>query len=126
VFRILRNLDLAALVLALPIFVAASWPVAGWACAAAIWTAWRVIGEMLDQRTRSAGSDLQRAAALQGMSSIGRGWMLLLGVLAAGLLISRDVGLATALLLAVLFTLSISFRLALQPILDRAGAHPTA
>jgi hypothetical protein len=126
VFRFLRNLDLAILVLALPLFLATGWPIEGWGAAAVIWVAWRAIGAALDERTRNAGADLQRAAVLQGASSIGRGWMLLLGVLAAGLLISRDVGLATALLLAVLFTVSISFRLALRPILDRADAHPTA
>lgn len=122
----LRNVDLVVLPLALPVFLLAGWPVEGWACAALIWAAWRIVGAQLDRRTREAGPDLQRAAVLQGASSIGRGWMLLLGVLAAGLLISRDVGLATALLLTVLFTISISFRLALRPILDRAGAHPTA
>lgn len=122
----LRNVDLAVLPLALPVFLLAGWPIAGWLCAALIWAAWRIVGAQLDRRTREAGPDLQRAAVLQGASSIGRGWMLLVGVLAAGLLISRDVGLATALLLTVVFTVSISFRLALRPILDRAGAHPTA
>ncbi len=122
----LRNVDVVVLPLALPVFLLAGWPIAGWLCASLIWIAWRLVGAQLDRRTIEAGSDLQRAAVLQGASSIGRGWMLLLGVLAAGLLISRDVGLATALLLTVVFTISISFRLALRPILDRAGAHPSA
>jgi hypothetical protein len=126
VTALLRNFDLVILGLSLPIFAVAGWPLAAWLVGGAIWVAWRFVGSTLDARTRAAGADLQRAAVLQGASSIGRGWMLLAGVLAAGLLISREVGLATALLLAVLFTISISFRLALRPILDRAGAHPTA
>lgn len=121
---LIRNLDLVILGLALPVFAAAGWPLAAWFVGGGIWIAWRAIGGLLDARTRDAGPDLQRAAALQGMSSIGRGWLLLLGILAAGLLISREVGLASALLCAVLFTVSISFRLALRPVLDRAGAHP--
>lgn len=122
----LRYLDLVVLALAAPVFAVAGWPIAGWAVGAVIWMAWRVIGELLDQRMRTAGTDLQRTAALQGMSSIGRGWVLLIGILAAGLLISREVGLAAALLCTVLFTVSFSFKLALRPILDRADAHPTS
>lgn len=123
---LVRNIDLIALPLSLPIFVVAGWPLVGWLVGAAIWIAWRMIGAHLDGRIRAVGSDLQKAALYQGVSSIGRGWMLLLALLAAGLLISREVGLAAALLLAVLFTLSLSLRLALRPILDRAEAPTTS
>lgn len=127
-FSLLRNFDLILLALALPLFVVAEWTIAGWVVGAVIWGLWRGLGEWLGHRAADAAQrdDLQKMAVLQGVSTIGRGWVLLLGILAAGLLISEEVALAAALLCLVLFTVSISIRLALRPLLDRTGAHPTA
>ena len=122
----LRNLDFAVLVLALPVFAIADWPLGGWITGALLWITWRGIGLWADHRTVKAGRDLQRVAVLQGAASIGRGWLLLLVLLGVGLLISRDVAFAAALLVAVLFTISISLRLALLPLLRQQQAHPAS
>ncbi len=122
----LRNLDLAVLALALPVFALAEWPLDGWLVGAVVWLAWRGVGAWADRRTIAAGNDLQRVAVLQGASSIGRGWLLLAILLAAGLLISREVAFAAALLAAVLFTVSLSLRLALLPLLRQRDAHPAS
>lgn len=126
VIAFLRNLDFAVLLIALPVFAVAEWPLAGWLVGAALWVAWRGIGLWADHRTVKAGNDLQRVAVLQGAASIGRGWLLLLVLLGTGLLISRDIAFAAALLVAVLFTISISLRLALLPLLRQQQAHPAS
>ena len=41
--RILRNLDLVVLALALPVFIAAELPLLGWAAATVAWLASRVV-----------------------------------------------------------------------------------
>lgn len=127
-FILLRNLDLLLLAVALPIFALAGWPLVGYLVGGVIWLIWRGLGEWLGRQAVEASDrgDLQRMGVLQGVSAIGRGWVLLLGILGAGLLISNDVALAAAVLCLVLFTVSFSTRLALRPLLDRTGAHPTA
>lgn len=122
----LRNLDLAVLVLALPVFAVADWPLAGWGVGAFVWILWRAIGAWAERRALAAGRDLQKVAVAQGASSIGRGWALLAILLPVGLLGSREVALAAALLAAVLFTVSFSIRLALLPLLRQRDAHPAS
>lgn len=122
----LRLIDLLALAIALPVFVVAGWPLAGYAVGAAIWVIWRSVGEWAAARTRALGGDLQKVAVLQGAASIGRGWLLLLGVLAAGLLISREVGLSAALLLLAIQTLSLSLRMALRPFAGPTHVQPSS
>ncbi len=52
-----RNIDLALLALALPVFVVAGWPILGWATAAVIWGLWRLIGEWSERRAAAAAAD---------------------------------------------------------------------
>lgn len=123
---VLRNLELAFMALALPIFIGAGWPLVGWIVGSAIWILWRAIGVYLDGRAAAAQGNLQRLALIQGASSVGRGWILLIGILAAGLLISREVGFAAALLLTVLFTVSISSRFVVFSATRGSDTKPTA
>jgi len=112
-----RNLDLALLALALPLFLVAGWPILGWATAAVIWGLWRGVGEWADRRAAAAaaGSDPRKMAGIAAGSMIGRGWLLGLILLGAGLAAGDDVGLSAALLALALFTVHFTFKLILRP-----------
>lgn len=113
---LLRNLDLVLLAIALPVFVAAGWPLAGWLTAAAIWIAWRAIGLWTDSKAASIGqADPGKFVGLVAGSMIGRGWLLGITLLVVGLLTSDEVGLSAALLCVVLFTCSFVVKLASRP-----------
>lgn len=112
---VVRNLDLALLALALPVFVVAGLPLLGYATALVIWLMWRTIGAFAERKARET-SDLARAAAITTGSMIGRGWLLGLTLVAVGLTAGDDVGLSAALLCVVLFTVSFTMRLVVRPI----------
>lgn len=111
---VLRNLDLALLALALPVFVVAGLPLLGYGTALVIWLMWRVIGAYAERKAR-ATTDLGHMAAIATGSMIGRGWLMGLTLIAVGLSAGDDVGLAAAVLCVVLFTVSITTRLVLRP-----------
>lgn len=106
----LRNLDLVLLALALVLFVVAGLPLLGWLTALVIWVMWRSIGTLAERRAATA-TDLGRMAAIATGSMIGRGWLMGLGLLGAGLAAGDDVGLSAAVLCVVLFTVSFTTRL---------------
>lgn len=112
-----RNLDLALLALALPVFLVAELPILGWATAAVIWGLWRLIGEWSERRAAaaSAASDPRKMAGIAAGSMIGRGWLLGLILLGAGLAAGDDVGLSAAVLALALFTVHFTFKLILRP-----------
>jgi hypothetical protein len=114
---VLRNLDLLLLALALPRFVAAGFPLLGWAVAALVWAMWRGIGEWSDRRAAAATSPKQMAGIAAG-SMVGRGWLLGLILLVAGLSTDKDVGLSAAVLSLALFTVHFTLKLLLR------GAEP--
>ena len=112
-----RNLDLLLLALALPIFLIAGLPVLGWVTAAVIWGLWRFIGETADRKAAAAASDgdPRKMAGIAAGSMIGRGWLMGLILLGAGLAAGKDVGLSAALLALALFTVHFTFKLTLRP-----------
>ena len=109
-----RNLDLALLALALPVFLIAGLPFLGWLTAAVIWGLWRGIGEWSDRRA-TGEQDPRKMAGIAAGSMIGRGWLLGLILLGVGLLAGDDVGLSAAVLALVLFTVHFTFKLILRP-----------
>jgi hypothetical protein len=98
--------DLGLLVLALPAFVIAGWPLLGYAVAAAAWLAGRGIEYAAKRRvTRSlAGGDRRTAVGTMAVATLGRVWLITLSVLVVGLA-EREAGLAAAILSLALFTL---------------------
>ncbi len=108
-----RNLDLLLLALALPLFLVADLPVLGWATAAVIWLLWRGIGEWSDRRAATAATPKQMAGIAAG-SMIGRGWLLGLILLGAGLAAGDDVGLSAAVLALALFTVYFTLKILLR------------
>jgi hypothetical protein len=110
---VLKNLDLVLLALALPLFAVAGLPLLGWLTAAIVWALWRVIGEFSDRRAASADSPKAMAGIAAG-SMIGRGWLLGLILLGAGLAAGDDVGLSAAVLSLVLFTVYFTLKMLLR------------
>jgi hypothetical protein len=109
---VLKNLDLVLLALALPVFLLADLPLLGWVTAAVIWILWRAIGELSERRAASATSPKAMAGITAG-SMIGRGWLLGLILLGAGLAAGDDVGLSAAVLSLVLFTVYFTLKMLL-------------
>ncbi|MDQ3759432.1 MAG: hypothetical protein M3331_05785 [Actinomycetota bacterium] len=103
---VLRHLDLALLALALPLFIAADWPLLGYAVAAAAWIAQRLLLAYAERRTaRSlAVGDRRDAFRTTAISGLGRVWFVSVCALLVGLIANREDGLAAALLLTALFT----------------------
>jgi len=115
----LRVLDLALLVIALPIFIFAPIPFLGWVVGAGVWLAWRLIGAWADRKA-AASTDMKVVVGYETGSMIGRGWLLGLSLLAGGLLFGSDVGLSAALLDFALFTVFFTAKLITRPF-DAAG-----
>ena len=118
---VLRNLDLLLLALALGVFLAADLPILGWVVAAGIWGLWRAIEWWTDRRL-AAERDPKTMAGIAAGSLIGRGWLLGLILLGAGLAAGDDaVGLSAAVLVLVLFTVHFAFKL-----IAPTGGAPTS
>jgi hypothetical protein len=99
--RVLRNVDLAVLAAALPVFVAADLRLIGWAGVAAAWVLQRSVHALFLRRAEASGNP-RSAVGLMSVSLIGRVWLLALVVLGIGLA-ERDAGLPAAVLTAVTF-----------------------
>jgi hypothetical protein len=120
--RALRHLDLVALALALPLFVAVGLPLLGWGAAAAAWIAQRAIAEAVRRRA-AVSDDLRTVAGLVTGSMIGRGWLVALAIFGAGM-VEREAGLSAAVLAIALFTIWFSTRMTTRPF-EAAKGGPT-
>lgn len=108
--RVLRNVDLAVLGVALPLFAAADLPLEGWVAAAAVWLLQRAIQVLLQRRADASDDPRVIVYSLAG-GAVGRGILTAVGILVAGFLLGDRAGLAAALLIVVLFTVHFSVRL---------------
>lgn len=102
-----KHVDLLALTAALAVFAIGGLPLLGYAVAAAAWLAQRGIQVLAARR---AGEDLaqgerRRAMGTVAATTLGRVWLMATAVLVTGIA-QRQAGLAAALLLLGLFTLS--------------------
>lgn len=128
----LKHADLVVLVLALPVFLVAGLPLAGYVTGAVAWIAQKVIKELAERRAleisrRSAAeptrdpsaaiADMRKVAGLTAGSMIGRGWLCALVIFAGYFISGQDdsVGLAAAVLVIVCFTAYFATALALRP-----------
>ena len=112
--QILRYLDLAALVVALPVFLVAGLPMLGYGAVAASWLAQRAI-QALAYRRAVHSRDRRAAIGVLAGSLFGRLWLVSLSVLGAGL-VEREAGLAAGLLAVTLFTIFFCTLLIVKPI----------
>lgn len=116
-----KHVDLMVLLLALPVFVVAGLPLAGYAVGAVAYVVQKLIKELAERRaleiaSHSVGNrdrelsasiaDMRKVAGLTAGSMIGRGWITALAIFGGWFIADRDdsVGLAAALLVIVCFT----------------------
>jgi hypothetical protein len=102
-----KHVDLLVLAAALAVFVLAGFPLLGYAVAASVWLLQRGVQVLAGRR---AGQDLRlgerrRALGTVAATSLGRVWLMATAVLLVGVA-EREAGLAAALLLLTLFTVS--------------------
>ncbi|HEX8076078.1 MAG TPA: hypothetical protein VF545_13970 [Thermoleophilaceae bacterium] len=110
--RVLRHLDLIVLVVALPLFLAAGWPIAGWGAGVGIYLVQWVVREWTTRRAEKA-SDPRTVVGLLAGSMVGRGFAVALAILLVGLA-DNDAGLAAALLFLAAFSVAFTIGLAVR------------
>jgi hypothetical protein len=96
------------IVLALPVFVVAGWPLGGWVLAAVLWAAGQLFGWMLARLSLDTGN-----LAAAGMRGIGTSFRAIaVGIPLVAVTVSDErVGIAAALLYALAFTLELALSL---------------
>ena len=102
-----KYVDLVVLTASLAVFLLGGLPMLGFAAGAVAWLLQRGIQAFAARRAKAelAAGRRQRAMATIAATTLGRVWLMATSVLVAGL-VDREAGLASAVLLAVLFTVS--------------------
>jgi hypothetical protein len=119
----IKNLDLVLLVLALPVFLVAGWPLAGYAAGGGAWLAQRGLQVLLNRRA-AASDDPRAVVGITVGSMIGRGWLVALTIFAVGLS-DEDAGLAAAVLVIVLFTAYFTVSMIMRPFQQGSTEQPS-
>jgi hypothetical protein len=91
----------AVVLVALPVFLVAGWPLAAWGLAAALWAAYQAIGLLL--RRVSLGSDNLAAAGLVAFGRMTRA-VALVAILIAVTVADSDLGFPAAIVYGLAFT----------------------
>jgi hypothetical protein len=102
-----KYVDFIALAAALVIFLLGGFPLLGYAVAAAAWIAQRGLQGLANRRMKEhlLAGNRQKAMGIVAGTTLGRVWLMATAVLLVGLA-ERESGLAAAVLLAGLFTIS--------------------
>jgi hypothetical protein len=116
----LRFPDMVVLVLALPVFVLADWPLLGYAVCAGAWLAQHAVLAFAERRAKAAleRGDRRLALGIIGGATLGRLWLVTAAILIVGLVAEREDGLAAAVLTFLLVTVhfgSLAFAKLLYP-----------
>jgi hypothetical protein len=111
---IIRNLDLVLLVVALPVFLVAGWPIAGYLAGTGAWIAQRLVAHYATRKAKET-DDLKKMAGIMTGSMIGRGWLVALTILIVGLTVSDAAGLAAGVLFLAVFTASFTAGIIIRP-----------
>jgi peptidoglycan/LPS O-acetylase OafA/YrhL len=99
----------AILALSLPVFLVAGWPLSGWALAAVLWVGAEIFAALLARLPNDA--DNLAAAGMRGIGTTSRA--LLVGIPLVIVTVSNEsVGIAAAILYAVVFTVELLVGLA--------------
>jgi len=107
---LVRYADLLLLAAALPIFIAASLPMLGYAVAAGAWLVQHAMLTGADRASAAAlaSGDRRRALGIVGAATLGRVWLVALAILLVGVLGERQDGLAAAVLCLALVTVHLA------------------
>lgn len=102
-----KYVDLLALLIALAVFLIGDLPLLGYAVAAAVWLLQRGVQVLAQRRMKQelAAGNRQKAMGFVAGSTLGRVWLMATAVLLVGIA-ERESGLAAAILLLALFTIS--------------------
>jgi hypothetical protein len=102
-----KYVDLLLLAAALAVFLLGGLPLLGYAVGAAAWLAQRLIQALAARRVASelAAGERRRAMGIMAATTLGRVWLMTTAVLLVGIA-EREAGLAAAILVLVLFTVS--------------------
>jgi hypothetical protein len=111
--RVLRNVDVPILAIALVVFLAAGLPMLGWVTGAGAWAIQRGVSELAVRKANKADDPRTKVGLLAG-SMIGRGW-LVAGIIIAVGLGHNDAGLSAAILFLLVFTAQFTMTLAMRP-----------
>jgi hypothetical protein len=111
--RVMRNIDVPVLALALVLFLVTGLPILGWVTGAGAWAIQRAISELVVRKAEKA-TDARTKVGLLAGSMIGRGWLVAGIILAVGLG-NNDAGLSGAVLFLAVFTLQFTMTLAMRP-----------
>jgi hypothetical protein len=111
---VVRYFDLVVLVVALPIFILADFPLSGYAVGAGAWVVQRAVQLVLLARAARA-EDPRTLVGITAASMIGRGWACAIAIFLVGILDSDEAGLAAAVLVIALFTVYFTVQMLLRP-----------
>ncbi len=102
-----KYVDLVLLAAAFAVFLVAGLPMLGFAVGAAAWLVQRGVQMLAASRVRAElkAGNRQKAMGIAGMTTLGRVWLMATAVLLVGLS-EREAGLAAAVLVLALFTVS--------------------
>lgn len=109
----LKYADLAIIIIALPVFIAAGYPLLGWVGAATGWFGQRAIQYGVEKKAAET-EDPKGFFRLMAGSLIGRSWFLVVSIFAVGL-IDREAGLTAAVLAGIVFTFYLAMTLINRP-----------
>jgi hypothetical protein len=121
---VVRYFDFVVLALALPVFIVAGLPIAGYLTAAAAWCGQRAI-QIYTTRRAAASKDPRTVVGLMAGSMIGRGWLVAGAIFIVGVADSSKAGLSAAVLTIVLFTVYFTVNMILRPFEHPTGHPPT-
>jgi hypothetical protein len=112
---VIRYLDLVVLLVALPIFILAGFPMTGYAVGAGAWIVQRAVQLVLLGRAARA-EDPRTLVGITAASMIGRGWACAIAIFLVGILDSDEAGLAAAVLVIALFTVYFTVQMLVRPL----------
>jgi hypothetical protein len=121
--RVLKNVDVIALAVALVLFLIAGFPMLGWITGAGAWAVQRGINELAVRKATTADDVRTRVGVLAG-SMILRGWVVA-GIIVAVGINHSDAGLAAAILFLLVFTLQLTMTMAMRPFETEPTPTPT-
>lgn len=111
---VIRHLDLVVLAIALPVFLAAGFPIAGYLAGGGVWLLQRGV-QALMARTAASSDDPRTIVGLTAGSMILRGWLVAIAIFTVGITAGDDAGLAAAVLFLALFTVYFTIGMILRP-----------
>jgi hypothetical protein len=111
--RVLRNIDVIALAVALVLFLVAGFEILGWVTGTVAWAVQRGLAELATYKAERADDVRTRVGLLAG-SIVLRGWIVAGIIIAVGLG-NPDAGLGAAVLFLAVFTLQMTMTMAMRP-----------